>query len=77
MATNTHASVYAYAELRGNQWVIPACPLCGSTHYHGAGRPGDDRTRFLGHRVAHCLVDRGNYTLSNDKALHGTEVPRP
>jgi hypothetical protein len=33
---------------------------------HGAGRPGDDPRRFLGHRVAHCFgrSPAGGYILA-------------
>lgn len=47
------------------QWVIPVCPYCGQTHYHGAGGIGADSKKFLGGRVPHCWdnLDHPNYIL--------------
>jgi len=44
----------AVAVLKNNQWVVQNCPYCGKKHFHGAGGPEDDPTKFLGHRSAHC-----------------------
>lgn len=60
----SHNDPKVIAELKENkrsitrQWVI-TCPYCGEKHYHGAGKIGDDPTRFLGHRSAHCDDDKG------------------
>jgi hypothetical protein len=42
---------------RGRYWkvVIPCCPHCGKTHWHGGG---DGPVPDLGHRNAHCLDPR-------------------
>lgn len=52
--------VYADAYLRGNQWIIPACPLCGCQHVHGAPEGIHDKG---GHRVAHCAPLAGGYFI--------------
>ena len=40
-------------------WIVDTCPICGGRHTHGGGTPDKDPTRLLGHRVAHCLDDKG------------------
>lgn len=42
-------------------WVVPACPLCGGRHIHGAGMTREDAHELLGHRCAHCV---GRSTLN-------------
>lgn len=41
------------------QWRVLRCPHCGKRHHHGAGGPQDDPRRFLGHRIAHCVLNAG------------------
>jgi hypothetical protein len=66
-------TVFAYCELKGRQWVILRCPICGKRHYHGAGGAKDDPMQFLGGRVPHCALPLsqcpGNYELTTDRAL--------
>jgi hypothetical protein len=47
---------------RSSFWsiVVPACPQCQRTHYHGAG---NGPTPDLGHRNAHCMTGSGSYEL--------------
>ena len=41
-----------------NQWVLPDCPYCGQTHWHGAGSPGEDlKLGPQGSRRPHCVID--------------------
>ena len=60
----------ALATLISWSWVIEDCPLCGRRHVHGAGAPGGDPRRLLGHRVAHC-GGMGGYVL----VAHTRELP--
>lgn len=50
----------AYAYLRNNQWIIPACPLCGRQHAHGAPEGIHDQG---GHRAAHCGTLSAGYVI--------------
>ncbi len=40
----------------GWRWMVVTCPICGAKgrHFHGAGGPGADPRKSLGHRLAHC-----------------------
>jgi hypothetical protein len=44
-------------------WVVPSCPHCGKTHYHGAGKKGEDAYEYLGFRIPHCTYGGSVYTL--------------
>lgn len=48
------------------QWHVPNCPLCGGEHWHGAGGPGDDPHKLLGHRGAHCAGGDGYVLVEAD-----------
>jgi hypothetical protein len=45
-----------------NQWIIAKCPVCGKTHYHGAGSKNDEsklKLRYQGGRSPHCALNNG------------------
>lgn len=49
----------AVKHLEATRLVEIRCPLCGRRHVHGwpYGR------QTIGHRISHCLRDRGGYTI--------------
>jgi hypothetical protein len=36
-------------------WKVIRCPYCHQTHLHGAGAPGVDPRKSLGHRASSCI----------------------
>ncbi|MEP7292433.1 MAG: hypothetical protein ABI835_11655 [Chloroflexota bacterium] len=62
VSLNSRDYPIARANVVGNQLIVDCCPLCGCTHFHGAGDPSDSRYPAYGHRVQHCLDANKNTT---------------
>ncbi len=65
-------STVAYARLLqvgSNQaWVIDDCPFCHQSHWHSAGKIGENPTQYLGSRSAQCGGGRGYQVIEKGAA---------
>jgi hypothetical protein len=63
--------VLVHGDNGGYRWMVVQCPIClaRGRHFHGAGGPGADPRKSLGHRVAHCCSP-----ISPERAFRGYEL---